>query len=309
MPGSIALVAVGLVVLIIASDRLVVAAVRVSRRLGISAVLIGALVVGLGTSIPELLVSVIASNAGELDVAMTNVVGSNVANVTLVLGVAALLAPIVAQRRIVRREGVLMALAVAGLAAVLVDGEVTTAEGIGLLVAMGISVALLAVWSRGVSHDAGDLSGVARSERPLRVEIGIGLVALVATVVGANFLLDGAIDIGERLELSDTFLGFLLGVGTSLPELATSVAAARRREADLVLGNIVGSNLFNSLAVAGLAAVVGPGVLAELEVMPLVLMILTITLAGIFSRSGDRVTRIEGLLLFVAFLGFGLVAF
>lgn len=309
MPGSIALVAVGLVVLIIASDRLVVAAVRVSRRLGISAVLIGALVVGLGTSIPELLVSVIASNAGELDVAMTNVVGSNVANVTLVLGVAALLAPIVAQRRIVRREGVLMALAVAGLAAVLVDGEVTTAEGIGLLVAMGISVALLAVWSRGVSHDASELSGVARSERPLRVEIGIGLVALVATVVGANFLLDGAIDIGERLELSDTFLGFLLGVGTSLPELATSVAAARRREADLVLGNIVGSNLFNSLAVAGLAAVVGPGVLAELEVVPLVLMILTITLAGIFSRSGDRVTRIEGLLLFVAFLGFGLVAF
>jgi cation:H+ antiporter len=307
LPASIGLVALGLVLLILASDRLVVSAVRVSRALGLSAVLIGAVVVGLGTSIPELLVSALASGDGELDVAMSNVVGSNVANVTLVLGVAALLSPVVAHWRILRREGMLMLIAVAVLATVLFDEQVGRTEGLGLLLGLFVALTLLAVWSRGGNAAlAGEETEAAGGSVFREFVVGIG--ALAVTVFGANLLLDGALDIGERMGLSDTFLGLLLGVGTSLPELATAAAAARRRESDLIVGNVLGSNIFNSLAVAGTAGIVGPGMLADLGRAPLVVMVATALVAGVFSRTGSRITRPEGVVLVAVFLVFGSIA-
>lgn len=301
---SIIAVVAGLAILIAASDRLVASAVRVSQALGVSAVLIGALVVGLGTSLPELLVSGLAAGNGELDIAMANVVGSNTANVTLVAGAAAVLKPISTRIGVLKREGVLMLLSVIGLAAVLFDQQISRVEGIALLVGMAVALVLLIVWSKGHGPSelvaADEVEEFTTADSSVGVEALIGIGALIATVFGANILLEGSLNVGEELGLSATFLGVMLGVGTSLPELATALAAARRMAPDLVVGNVVGSNLFNSLAVAGTAATVGPSVLSDLGTVELAFMIGAVTIAGFFSRTG-KLNRLEAIVLLAGF--------
>ncbi len=312
MLGSLAAVAIGLVVLIFASDRLVASAVRVTQAFGVSAVLIGALVVGLGTSLPELLVSALAAGDGQLDVAMANVIGSNTTNVTLVLGSAALFAPVYSSMAVLRREGALMLGAVVVLAIILADGQMSRIEGLGLLGGMAASLWLLIRWSAG--HGASELLAVEEVDDLVEdtgkpsIEIVIGLAALVATVFGANLLLNGALDLGSRLGLSATFLGVMLGVGTSLPELATAMAAARRSAPDLVVGNVLGSNLFNSLAVAGTAGVVGPSVLTDVGSLELWFMIGAVVVAGVFARTG-KLVRSEAFVLLGIFVVFTVVSY
>lgn len=305
---SLIYVSIGLILLVGASDRFVESAVRLAKTLGISIVLIGAVIVGLGTSLPELLVSAIASVDGKVDVAMANVTGSNAANVTLVLGAAAIVTPIMSRTLILRREGVLMFLAVCSLAGVLWDGQVSRIEGIGLLLAMAVSLILLVRWSssdpdgiieRDVDDEAHSVSG----------ELIIGFAALAITVFAARLLLNGALDLGERFGLGEAFLGVMLGVGTSLPELATTLAAVRRHESDLVIGNVLGSNLFNSLAVAGTAAVVGPGILADLARPSLVVMVAVVAIAGWFASHDQKVTRGEGFFLLGTFLVFTILSY
>lgn len=301
-------VVVGLILLMGASDRFVESAVRLARALGVSIVLIGALIVGLGTSLPELLVSGIASVDGKIDVAMANVTGSNVANVTLVLGAAALLAPIRSRTLILRREGILMLISVTALAAVLWDKAVSRVEGIGLLVGMVVALVLLIRWS---TSDPDGVIELEEGEEAHSVpgELLIGLAALAITVFAARLLLDGALDLGERFGLGEAFLGVLLGVGTSLPELATTMAAVRRHESDLVIGNILGSNLFNSFAVAGTAAMVGPGLLTDLARPSLAIMIAVVGLAGWFAWEDTKVDRREGLALLTIFVVFAVLSY
>lgn len=302
MFGSLALVAVGLLVLVVASDRVVVSAVRISVRLGLSTVLIGALVVGLGTSIPELLVSSIAASDGRLDVAVANVVGSNAANVTLVLGAAAVLMPIAAPRRIMMRETPLMLASVVALAVVIADRQITRYEAIGLLVGLVIALVLLVVWSQSNPPQLDEDDDVVESRAAL--EFVYGIIGIAATVGGAKILLDGALDIAVRLDWSATFLGLLLGVGTSLPELATALAAARRHESNLVVGNVIGSNIFNSLAVAGVAGVVGAGPLDDFDELAVWGMLLAVALAALAMLTGRKISRVEGGVLLVVFAGF-----
>lgn len=299
MFGSLALVAIGLVVLVVASDRVVVSAVRISLRLGVSTVLIGALIVGLGTSIPELLVSGIAATSGRLDVAAANVVGSNAANVTLVLGAAAAMAPIGASRLIMRRETPLMLIAVFVLAAVIADRQIGRPEAFALLAGLVVALALLVVWSRGNPPEVGG-EDESVAANPL-LELVYGLLGIAATVAGAKLLLDGAVDIGARLGWPATFLGLLLGVGTSLPELATALAAARRKESDLVLGNVIGSNIFNSLAVAGAAGLVGPGLLDDFDPLAVWGMLIAVTFAAATMLTGRKISRLEGVILLAVF--------
>ncbi len=301
-------VLLGLILLMGASDRFVESAVRLARTLGVSIVLIGALIVGLGTSLPELLVSAIASVDGNLDVAMANVTGSNVANVTLVVGTAAFAAPIMSRTLILRREGVLMLLAVAALAAVLWDGEVFRWEGGLLLGGMVVALVLLIKWS------SSDPDGVIELDEDTEAhsvpgEVFIGVAALAVTIFAARLLLNGALDLGERFELGEAFLGVMLGVGTSLPELATTLAAVRRHESDLVIGNVLGSNLFNSLAVAGSAAVAGPGILLDLTRPALVVMLGVVMLAGAFAWNDKRIVRREGIILLLVFLAFTVLSY
>lgn len=304
---SILSVLLGLILLMGASDRFVESAVRLARTLGVSIVLIGALIVGLGTSLPELLVSAIASIDGKIDVAMANVTGSNVANVTLVLGAAAMAAPIMSRTLILRREGVLMFMAVLGLTAVLWDGQVYRWEGGLLLLGMAVTLVLLIRWS--ATDPDGTIELEEDEKHSVPGELLIGLAALAVTIFAARLLLNGALDLGDRFGLDEAFLGVMLGVGTSLPELATTLAAVRRHESDLVIGNVLGSNLFNSLAVAGAAAVVGPGPLIDLARPALLVMVGVVAIAGGFAWNDRKIVRREGVILLVIFLVFAVLSY
>lgn len=316
MVWAIALVVGGLVFLTAGADRFVLAAARLSRVWGLSPILIGALVVGMGTSAPEFLVSVVAAAGGGLDLAVGNVIGSNVANLSLVLGATALAAPLAGHIRTLRREGLLMAAAVALLVGLTWNRSLTTVEGVILLGAMLVAAALLVRWARqDVEDTATVIAGLDEmtydAGRPNpRFEIIVGLVALLATLGGAEMLVRGAQTIARELNLSEGFIGLtVVAFGTSLPELATALAAARRREHDLVVGNLLGSNLFNSLAVAGGAAVVGGGALTAEFSTGMLFMLGVAAFAGILTTTGNKLVRWEGFALIAVYLAFVVAAF
>jgi len=314
----------GMIALIYAADRLVRSAVMISRASGVSVVLIGAVVIGFGTSVPEFVVSGLAALEGELDLAVANVLTSNIANVTLVLGGAAVVSVLVARQQVIRHQGALMLAAVVVLIAVLADGRLAFWEGVMLLVLLGGAIALMIRWSAddpdGVAKAPEDvgIDTVADRENPVgssrrRSQVGreiiIGLVALVATVIAAKFMLDGVLGLGERLGLSVVALGLVTGVGTSLPELAAALASARRKQPEVALGNVLGSNIFNSLGVIGFAAVLGPGPLDLIGPVILAAMVAAAVVAGLFAYTGRRIDRLEGFLLLVGFFVFTILAF
>jgi cation:H+ antiporter len=296
-------VVAGLVILIVAADRLVLSAVRIAKVFNVSVVVIGAVVVGFGTSVPEFVVSAIAASKGQTGLAMSNVVASNTANLTLVLGSAAFMAVLVTRKQIVRREGLVMLGSVAALAAVLVDRRVSVAEGMLLLAGLIIAVWLLVRWTRNGDADAGDaIEDIVANPERVWIEVLYGIVALAATVVAGQQLLIGVVSIGEGLGLSVVFMGFITGVGTSLPELSAALAGARRNASDLVLGNVLGSNIFNSLGVAGMAAILGPGVVEGVPPILIGIMMLSAIFAGVFAYTSQRISRFEGVVLLGTFL-------
>jgi len=307
MAVDIVRVVAGLVILVIAADRLVLSAVRIAKVLDISAIIIGAVIVGFGTSVPEFVVSAIAASDGNIELAMSNVVASNIANVTLVLGVAALLANIATKTAVIRREGLLMLASVTLLGVILATGSVGRIEGVFLLVAMAAALAILLRWSK-ESDAAADLEDIEADESRLSLEVVYGIVALIATVVAGRVLLTGVVGVGTELGLGVVFMGVVTGVGTSLPELSAAVSAARRKQTDIVLGNVLGSNTFNSLGVAGLAAVVGPGDVDGLGIPVTLLMVGAALAAGIFAYTKQRISKLEGLVLLAVFFGYAVLS-
>ena len=309
MTTAIALVVGGLILLTGAADRFVLSAARLAKAWGVSPILIGALIVGMGTSAPEFIVSVIGGSES-FDLAMGNIVGSNVSNLTLVLGTSVLVSPIAGQRRILRREGLLMIVAVGLYAALLWNGDLTRADGAVLAGGMVVAALLLMQWAR---RDAanGVLDGEDDGESEevsVGREVALGILTLVTMIIGANLLKDGALDLASIIGLSEGFVGLsIVAIGTSLPELATAISAARRRQNDLVVGNLLGSNLFNSLAVAGGVGLIQPGSAVEpFQALTLVMLGVSV-FAGTLTFTGNRLIRAEGLLLlgvFAAYLPF-----
>jgi len=264
----------GLVILIVAADRLVISAVRIAKILNVSVIVIGAVIVGFGTSVPEFVVSALAASEGNVGLAMSNVVASNTTNIGLVLGLAAVLATVSTARKVIRREGLLMLVSVSALAIVLATGSVTRIEGSLLVLGMVGAIILLLRWSKDdPSAVEDDLAEIDADPGRLWVEVVYGTIALIATVVAGQQLLIGVEGIGETFGLSVVMMGMITGVGTSLPELSAALAGARRGHSDLVLGNVLGSNVFNSLGVAGLAALIGPGTVDGVTAILLVLMV------------------------------------
>lgn len=309
MAGAVTFVVVGLAMLTVAADRFVVAAARLSRIWGLSPVLIGALVLGMGTSAPELLVGILAAAQDRLDLAIGSVVGSNVANVTLVLGVITLAAPLAGHVRTLRREGLLMLASVLLLAALARRGQLLRPSGLLLLAAMGGAALLLVRWARRDTVAAplvlAELEKLTAGRFSGRRESIIAVVTLLMTLSGAQLLVTGAGDVAQRLDISEGFIGLtLVAVGTSLPELATGIAAARRREQDLVVGNVLGSNLFNSLTVAGASALAGPGALEGDFGPAMAWMVVVSAVAGVLAFTSNKLVRWEGAVLVVAYAAF-----
>ena len=298
----------GLGLLTYAADKFVLGAVRVATILRVSIVLVGALVVGFGTSAPELLVSSLASLDGKQDIALGNIVGSNIANVMLVIGSAALFGVLPITTRIWRQEIRLMLVAVAALALVSFDLRVTTIEAIGLLVGAAFSIGLIIFWAtrdreaaKEMESEVGELS---EGEHALLPSLGLTLAGLVGTLAGAQLLVDGASGIAESLGMSEAVIGLtVVAIGTSLPELVTAVAAARRGENDLIIGNVVGSNIFNSLPVAGVAGLLDTTQLDDQFGLSLMLMVGGCILFAVFSRTQFFVNRWEGGVLLAGYAG------
>ena len=308
MAPALLLVSLGLVLLTAGADRLVLFAARLSRRIGISPLLVGALVIGVGTSTPELVVGVVAAAEGSLDLAVGNLVGSNVANLTLVVGAAALIGPLVTRVETIRREGFLMLSGTVLFVLLAWDGHLGTRDGLLLLVAMVTASWMIVRWSASDRQGAAvmdqELSGIETGGRSTGRELATAALAVGATLAGAEFLVRGARSIALLAGLSDAVVGLtVVATGTSLPELATAVAAARRGEGDLVLGNIVGSNLFNVLLVGGAAALAGADDLTGGFQTPFGVMLGATVAVGLLATTGRRVVRWEGLALLTVFAG------
>lgn len=244
-------IAAGLAVLVLAGDMLVRGAVNLALRLGIPALVVGLTIVAFGTSAPELLVSVQAVLAGAPALALGNVVGSNIANILLILGLSALVWPMAGVAGL-RRDLVVMLAAALALVPLFALGELGRLAGAALV--LGLVVYLVQAFRTAADAEAPDVTPMS-VPRALLIA-GLGLVALV---VGARFLVDGAVNIARAAGLSEAFIGLsIVAVGTSLPELATSLVAAVRRQSALALGNVIGSNIFNVLGILGLTALIAP---------------------------------------------------
>lgn len=299
----------GLLLLTVASEAFVLGAVRVAAKLRLSAVVIGAVVIGLGTSAPEMLVSGLAAGQGKLDIAVGNIIGSNVANLSLVLGTAALVTTISVAGETVRREIPLVGAATV-LFALLVQGGLTRIEGavlgVGLVAAIGW---ILVSAGRGagdeeLTHEVEEFI----TDAPTRtgVEVTRTLVGLVGTLAAAQILVTAASSVATQLGLAEGFVGLtIVAIGTSLPELATSLQAARKDETDLIVGNLLGSNLFNSLGVGAVAGLAGPGLVTDptLTGNAILLMLVITAGAGLAMASGHAVVRREGGILLIIWLG------
>ena len=282
----------GLTLLMVAADRFVAGASDLAARLRVPPIVIGAVVLGFGTSAPELVVSTMAAAQHEVDLGLGNIVGSNVANLTLVLGLAALIRPIDLPTGTKRRA--LVCLVSVALFGWLVQGSASVGEGIVLLGAMVVALILM------VRMDAEEVT----APDP----IGAGLLGmawvwtvggLVVTVASAQAVVWAATDVAERAGLAHGFVGFsLVAVGTSLPELMTVVAAARRDESGLILGSLLGSNVFNSLCVGAGLFLAGNGVVTDvaLQTRGSVAAMVVAFVMVIFMRTmgPNRLSRIEG---------------
>jgi len=291
---------VGIVLLTIAADHFVEGAVSLADVFDISPVVVGALVIGFGTSLPEMLVSGVAAVQGDADLGVGNVIGSNVANLSLVLGLAALVAVITIDSITARRELPLCVASVL-LFALLVQGGFEFWEGMILLVAL---VATLA-WLLSHAHDHDEESpAVDHDGTPVSSAVRT-VLGLIGTVGGAWLLVEGGTSLADELGLTGGFVGLtLVAIGTSLPEMVTAVVAARKGETDLIIGNLLGSNIFNSLAVGAVLGLLGPGPLTDntLAGLATFIMIAVVLVAAVFLYTGGKVVRWQAAALLVIYL-------
>ena len=293
---------VGLVVLSLAADQFVRGAARLAVVLRLAPIVVGAVVVGFVTSAPEMLVSALAAANGRLDIGVGNIIGSNVANISLVLGAASFVAAVPVSSSVVRRDAAVSVAAVV-IFALLLQGGLGRLEGVLLLAALGAWFVLILRGARtGDSEaDMDDLSEIVGEDPPaLGIETVRTVVSLALVAGSAYILVEGAVRVAEALNLSGGFVGYtLVAVGTSAPELVTALAAARQRQTDLLVGNLLGSNVFNSLAVGGVIGLVGPGPVGDVTLQTLgsLMMVVICVVSWVAMAIGRRVSRIDGVVL------------
>jgi cation:H+ antiporter len=296
---DVVMIAAGLVLLFFGGESLVRGAVGVAHRLAIPPLLIGLTVVGFGTSTPELLVSVDAALRGVADIAIGNVVGSNIGNILLILGLAALIWPVRVGGDTLRRDTAVMIAAALALAPMFVMGAI--GRGAGLVLLAGLAAYLLHAWRH--SGEAAPAAEAAMLPMPVWRALLFVLLGLGALIFGARFLVDGAVSIARGLGISEAFIGLtIVAIGTSLPELATSLVAALRRQSEIAIGNIVGSNIFNVLGILGVTAVIAPIPVAPRFAgfdLPVMLVVSAVLTALLLLR--PTIGRVAGAGLLVAY--------
>ena len=289
----------GLFVLLKAGDVFVDGAVSLAKSLKMSSVVVGAIVLGFGTSAPELVVSTIAASQGNPSLGVGNIVGSNVANLSLVLGVAALVTPIALSSSVIRRQAPLSIAAVFIFALTVADGELTRLDGVILLILLLIAMLILIK----TPAEAEQPNSVA--DQSIARSLTFSLLGLGGVLAGAQLAVSGATTLADKWGLSGGFVGFsIVALGTSLPELVTAVAAARKKEAGLIVGNLFGSNLFNGLAGGAAIGLVNAGPIGDAKLTGggLIAMLGAVAVAYLQGARKRRVGKIDALLLLAIYL-------
>ncbi|MFW6193817.1 MAG: calcium/sodium antiporter [Gemmatimonadota bacterium] len=298
----------GLTAVIVGADTVVRGGSRIAERLGIPELVIGLTVVAFGTSAPELVISGGAAIREEPGLAVGNVMGSTVANVGLIVGIGALISPIEVHRRLLVRESPLLILVLAIVMALSWNDALGRLDGFALLAGFAVYLWFLFRWAAQGETTLPDVDG-SEGEAPVprpAVDWGLTLFGLVALPLGAHYMLEGANSLAVALGVPDAVIGAtMVAIGTSLPELASTTAAAFRGMGDIAIGNVIGSNVFNLGLVLGAAALLRPLELAPMQVVQQVVPALVFCVGLIpLAYTGMRVDRWEGLLLLTAYGGF-----
>lgn len=309
----IAAIIAGLILLVWSADRFVDGSAATARYFGMPSLLIGIIIVGFGTSAPEMVVSALAATAGNPGIALGNAYGSNITNIGLILGFTALISPIAVSSQVVRKELPIL-LAISAMAAwQIYDGELTRLDAIILLAVfaliMGTTIYQELKKKNHAPQDAQDTQDAQESSMSLPKAIMWLVLGLVLLIVSSRMLVWGAVEIAHALGISDLIIGLtIVAVGTSLPELASSIIAAIKNEHDIALGNIIGSNLFNTLAVVGIAGSIAP-MEVSFEVLTrdvTVMCALTVALLifALGKKGKARINRFEGALLVLSYIAY-----
>lgn len=307
----------GFILLIWSADRFIIGAAATARNFDVPPLIIGLTIVGFGTSAPEMMVAGFAAYDGSPAMAIGNALGSNIANITLVLGVAALITPLDVHSRIVKKELPILLVATLMALALLRDGTLSRLDGFILL-----SLLCLLMWwitRQGIRNQSEDaLTDEYLEELPEKMSISHALFWLIAGLVlltvSSKILVWGAVNVATELGVSELVIGLtIIAIGTSLPELASSITGALKNEHDIAIGNVIGSNLFNTLGVLAIPGLIAPSALAEgiLErdlpvVLTLTIMFFVMTYGF---RAEGRINRLEGSLLLSAFIAYQLLLF
>lgn len=305
-------IVLGLALLVWSADLFVKGSASTARYFGISPLFIGMVIVGFGTSAPEMVVSALSSLEGNPGIALGNAYGSNITNIALILGLTAIISPIVIESKVLYKELPILAL-VSGIAAwQLWDGELSFTDA---LVLLGV-FSLLLGWTtwQAISKKSDALAEEVEQEletmtMPLKQSVSWLFSGLLLLILSSRVLVWGAVDLAQAFGIDELIIGLtIVAIGTSLPELASSIVAARHGEHDIAFGNIIGSNLFNTLAVVGLAGVIHPmSVPPEVftrDITVMVVLTLSLFFLGFGYKRNGRINRFEGALLLASFIGY-----
>ena len=296
----------GFIGLLAGGELLVRGASAIAVRLGISPLVVGVVIVGFGTSAPELVTCVRAALGGAPGIAVGNIVGSNIANILLILGAAALMRPFVTSREAVMRDGSIVIATALAFAAASWMGMIDRWVGGVFVLAL---IAYLAYTIRSDRRREAEYDEVpAAASTPLLLSLGFLLAGLVLVVAGAEYLVKGAVEVARLANVSEEVIGLtMVAIGTSLPELATSIMAAIKKHSEIALGNVLGSNVYNTVGIGGITALVQPVPVSQrMQMIDIPLMVVISLIMVLVVASGRRVSRVEGgvlLALYAAYIG------
>ncbi len=301
----------GFIIIVYGADRFVVGASATARNFGIPPLIIGLTIVGLGTSAPEILIAIEASIGGNTGLAMGNAIGSNITNITLILGITAITVPLVVKSEILRREFPILFAAMLVVIILISDGELSKLDGI--LMIIGLCVIMYWIVNVALGRRGDPIDAEYEAEIPKDISNLMALFwlifGMILLIISSKLLVWGAVGIAELMGISQLVIGLtIIAIGTSLPELAASVISAKRNEPDIAIGNIIGSNMFNLLAVMAVPGLLHPGAVPAM-VLSRDYIIMTIVTLLLFAmafgfRGPGQINRVEGFVLLFIFIGY-----
>lgn len=302
MWAQVLLLIFGIVVVLKSADWLTNGAVGLATKLGISQIVIGLTIVAIGTSMPEFFVSIVSAIKETPDLAVGNIVGSNIFNVLLIVGVAATVAPIAIQRATVRRDIPIAIVASIILTFMMLDDNISRIDALILFAAF---IAFIWITLRNSKNDANEKDASTEKVIPTWKSVLFIIFGLVGLVLGSNIFVDNASSLAHGWGISDAIIGLtIVAGGTSLPELATSAVAARKGDSGIAIGNVLGSNVFNILMILGLTGIISPMHIQNITYIDMAVMVISMVLFWLFSFTKLRVERWEGCVLIACFLGY-----